>query len=297
MQKSPSPVEEQIRASQPLVIIGMHRSGTSLAVRLLSDLGLHMGDYLSRDAESVFFQKLNRRIFNSVRAKWGFVDPLIEVMDSDDFIESQSNDMHKALFEDRRLLSREMKISEYFGSGLWDDVKDGNQVHWGWKDPRTTLTFPIWLRVFPQAKILHMLRNGIDVAISTHRRTMKQHRNLIKRTIRLDYNPITLDFEYCFQLWESYVSFVCDHKDIIPDENYLEVRYEDLLSEPETQLRLISDFISFPVRDQDMKTVITQIDSSRLQNSNFASNYHLQIPPLTSNSLMQQLGYSYILEN
>ena len=190
-----------------------------------------------------------------------------------------------------------MKISEYFGSRLWDDVKDGNHVHWGWKDPRTTITFPIWLRVFPKAKILHMLRNGIDVAISTNRRTMKQHRNLIKRTFPLDYNPITLDFDYCFQLWESYVSFVFDHRDIIADENYLEIRYEDLLSEPETQLRLISDFISFPVQDQELNKVISQIDSSRLQNSKFAANYQLQIPPLTSNPLMQQLGYSYVLDN
>lgn len=296
MLESISLSEHQIRSSQPLVIIGMHRSGTSLAVRLLVDLGLHMGEYLSRDAEAVFFQKLNRRIFNSVGAKWGFVDPIIEVMDSDDFIESNSRNMHKALFEDRRLLSREMKISEYFGSGLWEDVKEGNQVHWGWKDPRTTMTFPIWLKVFPQAKILHMMRNGIDVAISTHRRTMKQHRNLIKRTFPLDYNPITLDFDYCFQLWESYISFVFDHKDIIPDGNYLEVRYEDLLSDPEEQLQLICDFVSFPVRDQDIKASITRIDRSRLQNSDFAANYHQQIPSLASTSLMQQLGYSYSLE-
>jgi hypothetical protein len=297
MLKSSTLIEDQLRSSQPLVIIGMHRSGTSLVVRLLADLGFHMGDYLSRDAEAVFFQKLNRRIFNSVGAKWGSVDPLIEVMDSEDFVESQSRNMHKALFEDRRLLSREMKISEYFGSGPWEDVKDGNQAHWGWKDPRTTMTFPIWLRIFPQAKFLHIMRNGIDVAISTHRRTMKQHRNLIKRTFPLDYDPITLDFEYCFQLWESYLSFVFNHRDIIPDGNYLEVHYEDLLTDPEEQLQLICDFASFPVRDQDLKTSIPQIDRSRLQNSDFAANYRQQIPPLVSTSLMQQLGYSYNLEN
>ena len=56
-------LEDQLRQSQPLIILGMHRSGTSLAVRLLTAVGIHMGSHLSRDAEAIFFQKLNRRIF------------------------------------------------------------------------------------------------------------------------------------------------------------------------------------------------------------------------------------------
>ena len=293
MPKTLTGLEDQLRQSEPLIVLGMHRSGTSLAVRLLTGVGLHMGYQLSRDAEAVFFQKLNRRIFHAVGVKWGYVDPLIEAMKAPDFIEEQTQTMLRALFEERRLLSREIKISEFFGSILWKDVKQNTLRHWGWKDPRTTITFPIWLRIFPRAKVLHMLRNGIDVAISTHRRSLKQQRNILKRTFPLDYNPITLDFEYCFQLWESYVSFVLENKYLISDDHYLEMRYEDLLSEPEAQLRMISEFISYPVQDGELKAVMKQVNRSRLNNSKFAANYHQQIPSLASNSLMQQLGYTY----
>src|SRR5262249_51761949 len=37
---------------------------------------------------------------------------------------------------------------------------------WGWKDPRNTYTLPIWLDVFPHAKVVHVYRHGVDVAHS-----------------------------------------------------------------------------------------------------------------------------------
>lgn len=286
-------IEHQLRESQPLIILGMHRSGTSLAVRLLTGLGLHMGNHLSRDAEAIFFQKLNRYIFNVVGVKWGYIDPLVEAMQSEQFIEDQSQFLLHELFGTRRFFSNEVKISEFFGPEVWDEFKQKKIDSWGWKDPRSTITFPIWLRIFPQAKVLHLLRNGIDVAISTHRRSLKQQRNFFKRTFPLDFEPVTLDFHYCFDLWESYVAFVLANKFLIPGDHYLEIRYEDLLSEPERQLRLIADFAAFPIQDRQLKDVVVQVDRSRLDNSKYASEYQQQIPALASSQLMEQLGYTY----
>jgi hypothetical protein len=289
--------ERYLRQSQPLIILGMHRSGTSLAVRLLSGIGIYMGDRLSRDAEAIFFQKLNRRIFQLVGVKWGYVEPLIAEMRSPDFIEGQTSAMQQALFKDTHLLGGEPRISEFFGSHIWKQVSSGQPITWGWKDPRTTLTFPIWLNIFPQAKILHVLRNGIDVAISTHRRSLRQQKNILKRTFRLDYCPITLDFKYCFQLWEQYVSFVYEQRSLIPDERYLEIRYEDLLQDPEGNLRMISEFMDFPVQLERLSKISRQVNRSRIDNSAYASAYRSQIPPLTTTPLMQRLGYSYSLGN
>ncbi|MFC1922353.1 sulfotransferase [Chloroflexota bacterium] len=289
--------ERYLRQSQPLIILGMHRSGTSLAVRLLTEIGVHMGDRLSRDAEAIFFQKLNRRIFQDVDTKWGYVEPLIEEMRSSHFIDMQTSAMQRALFEEKRLFGKEPKISEFFGPQLWRQISKGQMLTWGWKDPRTTLTFPIWLKIFPRAKILHILRNGIDVAISTHRRSLRQQKNIIKRAFPMDYIPITLDFEYCFQLWEQYVSFVFEHKALIADDHYLEIRYEDLLQDPESKLRLISEFMAYPVQDASLSKSSMQVNRARIDNSAYARAYRDQIPPLTSTPLMQQLGYSYTLGN
>jgi hypothetical protein len=286
---------QQLREMQPIILLGMHRSGTSLTTRLLRDLGIHMGSWLSRDAESVFFQRLNRRILAAADVRWGNVDPLVKAMRSDEFVERQAGAMQQALFTDRHLLKRGVGIARFFGSELWEAVRQGRTVPWGWKDPRTTITFPIWVRVFPNARLVHILRNGIDVAISTHRRSEKQQRKLRNRLFRLDYSPATLEFGYCFRLWETYVSFVLEHKHLVPPEHYLEMRYEDLLKEPHDALQRLLDFAGHSVRQESLVAVCDQINQSRLDNSAFANNYRDAIPSLAESPTMRRLDYGYDL--
>ena len=82
MSQTGEAMASRLQQTQPLIVLGMHRSGTSLIVRLLSDLGIHMGSWLSRDAESVHFQRLNRRIFAAAGSNWAQVDGLIRLMES-----------------------------------------------------------------------------------------------------------------------------------------------------------------------------------------------------------------------
>ncbi len=282
-----------LRQMQPVILLGMHRSGTSLMARLLRDVGIHMGSWLSRDAEAVFFQRLNRRIYGAVHVKWGYVDPLVEAMGSEQFIELHTNAILKAFLKDRYILRRDVGIAQFFGREVWDALCRGEDITWGWKDPRTTLTFPIWARIFPQARWVHVVRNGIDVAISTHRRSKKQQRKLRNRFFRIDYCPITLDFGYCFRLWETYVSFVLDHKYLIPPDQYYEMRYEDLLAEPQVQLRRLLAFLDYRVEDEVLLAACERINRSRLDNSAYAAEYSHEIPSLVVSSLMQQLDYGY----
>lgn len=313
-------LQNKIQQMQPLVVLGMHRSGTSLIVRLLADMGIHMGSWLSRDAESVHFLGLNKRVYDTVGSNWADIDGIIESCASQDFIEQQSKMLENALFvenladfrkhfnpvlqaeairlslaDDRAFVKHNPLMAVFFGRSLWEKINRNEFFPWGWKDPRTTLSFPIWLRVFPRARLLHVLRNGIDVAISTHRRSQKQQRKIWKRLYPIDYSPLTLDFEYCFQLWEKYISFVLDNKSRIPQGQYLEIQYEQLLADPEDNLGKIADFIEFPVQKEVLKSVSQQIDRSRLDNTAYARPYQSVIPTLADKPIMQQLGYSYTL--
>lgn len=286
-------IECVITGMQPLILLGMHRSGTSLMVRLLADVGVHMGRHLSRDAEDIFFQKLNRRIYGAVGVRWGYVAPLQKAMRNPRFVNQQTERMRRALFFSRRPWSAAPGIVHFFGAPLWRRVQEGEIFPWGWKDPRTSLTFPIWLRIFPRARVVHVLRNGIDVAISTHRRSQKQRARFWNRSLKLDYCPVTLDFQYCFRLWEEHVSFVLEHRRLIPDEQYLEVRYEQLLATPEAEMGRILSFIGFPIPEAELRAACQRVDQTRLDNRRYAAPYQEQIPSLATSSLMQQLGYEY----
>ena len=285
-------LEEPIRHMQPLIIMGMHRSGTSLTVRLLRDIGIYMGDKLSRDAEAIYFQKINRRIYNTVGSKWSNIRALRNAMRSEKFIQEQTNIVLKTLFP-AGTLNLKPGIAAYFGDELRRSIASGKMLYWGWKDPRTSFTFPIWLNIFPNARFLHIIRNGIDVAISTHRRGHKQQKKLWKRVLQLDYSPLTLDFQYRFQLWQEYLAFILEFKQIIPSDQYLELRYEDLLAKPVELLRQITQFFGYPIQDEVLLEVSKQINRSRLDNAENAKAYQEIIPSLVSDPLMQQLGYSY----
>jgi hypothetical protein len=292
--------ESIVGGTEPLILLGMHRSGTSLTVRLLADLGLHMGSWLSRDAEAVHFQKLNRRIYRETGSNWGRVDGLVRAMASPDFVERQVAEMRHRLYGDALLPGGLPAIAGFFGSDRRAEIERGEVAPWGWKDPRTTLTFPVWLEIFPRARWVHIVRNGVDVAISTHRRSLRQQRKPWNRLLRLDYVPATLDFDYCFHLWETYLGFVLEHKHLIPADRYLEMRYEDLLAEPEANLERLVEFATDGaagelVNAERIEAACGRVNRSRLENSRYATAYADRIPHLAASPLMQRLGYGYEL--
>jgi hypothetical protein len=285
-----------VLSQQPLVILGMHRSGTSLLTRLLVDLGVHMGQRLSRDAESVFFQRLNRKIFQAADVKWGNVEPLLEALCSRTFVNERSEDMLDSLLRDRHFPSRDVGVVRFFGSKAWAKFLRGDGVQWGWKDPRTTITFQVWHQVFPHAKFIHLTRNGVDVAISLHRRSLHQVKKLRNKIIPMDYSEETLSFEYCFQLWETYVLHVFKQKHLFSKDQYLELKYEDLLINPFKELVRVLDFVGFDVDCERIRSASQQINKERLDNSRYAKPYQSQIEPMVSSPVMKRLGYEYSLE-
>ncbi len=67
--------------AKPIVVVGMHRSGTSLVSRLLDKLGILMGRDLQEDHESKFFIGLNKWIYANAGADWARPAALSELID------------------------------------------------------------------------------------------------------------------------------------------------------------------------------------------------------------------------
>lgn len=55
----------------PVIIIGMHRSGTSLVARLLDVLGLFLGKYKDENHEARLFISINDWFLRVVQAELG----------------------------------------------------------------------------------------------------------------------------------------------------------------------------------------------------------------------------------
>src|SRR5207302_9249377 len=90
---------------------------------------------------------------------------------------------------------------------------------WGWKDPRNTFTLPMWLHIYPDAKLISIERHGVDVAESLRASEMSNLKGAAQRYERypaLSFlrqsedsfvdSPRCLSLDGGFSLWSAYVS-------------------------------------------------------------------------------------------
>ena len=63
-------MDARLRKASPIVVIGMHRSGTRLLVEILDKLGVFMGADVQADSESVAFMLINEGILHQCGAFW-----------------------------------------------------------------------------------------------------------------------------------------------------------------------------------------------------------------------------------
>jgi len=217
----------------PLIIIGMHRSGTSVITDALRTMGWHGGaDILGGHSESNFFLKENQRIFGLAHAEWDLPLPMEWLLNDTDVFDKLASDLKD------RLNSPESDV--YWGKT--DCLENLSAYGWGWKDPRNTITLPIWLKLFPKAKVLNIVRNGTDVASSLFERENA-------RKLRFDSKARSSrcqDLERCFSLWSEYVTLADTWPDKFTSTRFKTIYYEDFLIEPGS---VIADLLKFICSD------------------------------------------------
>ena len=70
----------------PIIIIGMHRSGTTMLAKFLGELGVFMGNDKEKNYESKFFQKLNKWMLSVAGCSWDNPDGFGLLLDNRDIL-------------------------------------------------------------------------------------------------------------------------------------------------------------------------------------------------------------------
>ena len=189
-----------------VLVLGMHRSGTSVATRLVHQLGPAMStdaigatDWNPRGLwESQSLIRLNDRILAETGHTWWYPPPegphYADAMQEIDGFVAEATDA--------------------FG-----------RVHpsypWVWKDPRTSLLIPFWRGVLGRPAGVLVLRHPFDVARSLERRNAM---------------PLRLGIA----LWERYNRLILQHA---PDMPMFVVRYDDLLDDTANSMTRLHSFL------------------------------------------------------
>lgn len=103
-------------------------------------------------------------------------------------------------------------------------TREGKYI-WCEKSPRNILRLDwIWGR-FPKARVIHIVRDGRDVACS-----LRHHPKRIRAGDEYVPTNFNRPIRTCIDHWRRYVSAGMTHRG---DERYMEVRYEDLVADYE----------------------------------------------------------------
>lgn len=253
----------------PVIIIGMHRSGTSLITRLLEQLGVFFGWKKEKNHEALFFLQLNDWMLRQSGGAWDHPAPIRNLF--------RNREVRALVVDYARFLMDTPRVVSYLGlPGYLRYRFPGNLVvPWGWKDPRNTFTLPIWLELFPEARVIHIYRHGVDVAHSLLVRQEKalarlresyQRRKLLY-WLRPKYGAFTntlrcASLDGGFSLWEEYVEEARSHVRTLGNRA-VEVRYEDFLANPVSTLRFLAEFCGLSVTDMMIENVVGQIRVDR----------------------------------
>ena len=199
-----------------IIVLGMHRSGTSLVAELIHEWGAHTGDKE---------QMLPADEWNE-RGYWEYMPLLIF---NDDLLASvDSTWLAPPPIEDERLLEARASEPELRDSALrlmreMENSSESSTHCWFWKDPRLGITLPFWKQLWGNPIYLVLVRNPLDLALSLQRRF---------------HFPLSASL----LLWQRYVLTILKHAG--NSERVLFIQYEQLLRDPRPQCARISDFLT-----------------------------------------------------
>lgn len=253
----------------PIIIIGMHRSGTSMVTRLLEQLGLFVGCKKDPNNEAIFFLKLNGWLLGQCGGAWYNPEPL------DELLKEHKN--RKMVIDYLQFTMETPRIISFLGLNGYLRYRTIPRLTkpWGWKAPCNTFTLPVWLELFPDAKVIWVYRHGVDVANSLRIRTQKSVKFAAKRFQRL--KPLHYfvakrkgfsraiccqKLDGGFSLWQRYMRRADQHIRALGEKAQV-VKYEDFLANPYESLKSLLEFCGLKVSDEAISGVTKIVNISR----------------------------------
>ena len=244
------------KLSKVIVILGMHKSGTSMVAGVLEKLGVNMGKELLGPHwsnplghfENVKFVNLNERILKEAKGSWD--NPPKE----------------------ENILSLKEKFFEEIEKLI---EKEESEI-WGWKDPRTSLTIELYL---PYLKNPHFF---------------VCHRNIkaIAEELKERDNMEIVKGEKLAKLYEKRID---EFFQKYPKSKKLDIYYEEFVSAPTIGLKKMINFLEIKPTQKQFQEALNFIRHPKDMEI-LALKMHIKELKMHIKELHDQLNYIYNLQ-
>lgn len=190
----------------PVLIVGFHHSGTRLVAELLHDMGVFQVA-TSQTYESRYVQLLN----------------MLLLPDWNDPAAIRSADVAaRSRWLDYGIMELHLRAAGY---------RDGS---WGHKDPRTGSVLEAWFRLYPDAKVIHVIRDPLDVIGTLPAGYDK-------------YTPGGKRPQDAVQHWSAlWIETLEKIRSTRKYRRYMELKYESLCAAPMPILEGLAEFLGLP---------------------------------------------------
>ena len=232
--------------SPPVFVIGVDRSGTTLLSLMLDAHSQLLIPYESKFFARFYHQKdefgdlqnVDNRI---VLIKKILDEPSIKLWQPQ--VKLEDIDLEKCT-----------SLPECIEAVFYSYAMLQGKSIWGDKTPSYINGIHILNKLFPTARYIHIVRDGRDVASSL---------------VRQEWGPC--DFISSLRFWQERVSCARRLLRMLPDEQWIEIRFEDLVSEPEKILKSITDLLNI---DYEETMVDGYIKKSELRVGDLVNTIH-----------------------
>jgi len=197
---------------RPIVVLGMHRGGTSLVGDLIHRWGAYAGD------ES----KLLLADENNQQGYWEYI-PLINFNDS--LLNSVGSTwlVPPGTEAEETLRARALEAAyKQPAEQLVQEMKAGGKP-WFWKDPRLTVLLPFWKRIWGEAIYVIAVRHPLEIAMSVRKR---------------DHVPLSASL----LIWQQYMLQCLRHTE--DGKHRIFIKYENLLQSPLAECARLDAFLN-----------------------------------------------------
>lgn len=144
------------------------------------------------------------------------------------------------------------------------------------KTPRNSFIIPFLHKTFPDAKFVHIIRDGKDVALSLLKKPWYRadsedldlsepggykygpYARFWVEKERVHEFEATSDIHRCIWLWRRYIESILTNANYLPASQYYELRYEELVANPANEAKYLLDFLeisSMKSRNLFQKTI------------------------------------------
>ncbi len=232
----------------PVMIIGHGSSGTSITGGLIRELL-----QISFGTESQFIPRYfyQRGRYGDLRENANLRRLLGDILDERWFVRCRKfgfeTDLEAVLAD----------VAECTYRGVLESVfgqlaKHNRMDRWGDKTPEYIDHLPVLQEVFPDAYYIHIVRDGRDVALSVFERFWGAK------------NIVTAALE-----WRHAIDRVREFSKTIEAGHLLEIRYEDVLTEPRQTFARIIEFLKIDDADGRLLDYVDDEARKRLKSTNF----------------------------